>query len=343
MSPAVRIAIIAVVGIALAAGGAFYFAPKTVAGLRVAVAALLEYQVPMRVSVEDGNHLTVKMSGSKLSADSATRARFANSVAKFVVQRFPQAPDDSVRSVTVVFDGDPAVRGAGRFRWTPAQLRQPAGAAQLAAAPAPATKTPAAPGTKTPAPATKGSAPATKTTVAAAGSKAPAPANVAQANVTPAGAPVRPAPPARAPSAFERFAASDPAATWNRGRTVVGDVDCDSRADTVAVGIAGQEVHVALARAADPVPQILVFDIAGGVDSAGKRLPGIGSARIALESLDFEPAERGLAGVEGLRRSRTCSGVLLGDRNQDPVHLVWSQKTQHIEWYRLPPRTARAR
>ena len=189
-----------------------------------------------------------------------------------------------------------------------------------------------APGTKT--------RPASKTTAGA-----PAPANAqtkvpeatktattmkaAPTNVTPAGTP---APPVRKVAAFDRITAADPATTWSRARTIIGDVDCDNAADTVAVGLNKQEVHVALARAADPAPQILVFDIGGS--------GGVSSPKVAFESLDFDPAERGLGAIEGLRRSRTCKGLLLGDRDQDPVHIVWSQKTQHIEWYRVPRQPA---
>jgi hypothetical protein len=110
---------------------------------------------------------------------------------------------------------------------------------------------------------------------------------------------------------------------------LVADIDCDGAADTVAIGRKRTELHVGFARAADPVPQILVFDVGRNVKDA------VCSARavISIESLDWEPSDRGLQSLEGFRRSPTCKGVGLGDGDCRSVHIFWSRSTRHVEWF----------
>jgi len=106
-------------------------------------------------------------------------------------------------------------------------------------------------------------------------------------------------------------------------------VDCDGAADTVAVGRKRAELHVGLARASDPEPQILVFDV--GSSRKGS-VSGVRAA-LSLESLDWEPADRGIEGLTGFRRSPTCKGLSLADGDSKVVHIFWSHSTKHVEWY----------
>jgi hypothetical protein len=99
--------------------------------------------------------------------------------------------------------------------------------------------------------------------------------------------------------------------------------------DTVVVGRKRGELHVGLARAADAEPQILVFDVGPGV----KGSVGNARAHVDLESLDFEPADKGLHTLAGFQRSGTCRGLTFGDEGKPKVHIFWSRQTRHVEWF----------
>ena len=243
----------------------------------------------------DKRELVLTMN-TKPSTDAAVNERLARKVATFARARFPGA--ESLTAIEVVLQEE-IMRGAiriklepVRFKWTLAQLREPA--------------------------------PTSRPTVAA---------GVTTPSVTPAGVPAKPVgsvPVARrTQTAFMRLAAADPAVRWISDSALVADIDCDHVADTTVVGRRRAEIHVGLARAASAEPQVLIFDVGRGVKGA---VCGAG-AQLRLESLDFEPAERGLASLEGLKRSPSCKGVGLGDGDCRTVHIFWSEKTQHLEWY----------
>lgn len=138
--------------------------------------------------------------------------------------------------------------------------------------------------------------------------------------------PSGPAP--RSRSAFQRLAASDPSVRWVTDSAIVADVDCDQALDTVVVGRSRTEVHLGLARAADAIPQILVFDVGSGKGALPTARPKLG-----IESLDVEPADRGLGKLEGFSRSSTCKGITLGESGKRQIHVLWSNATRHIEWF----------
>jgi len=124
------------------------------------------------------------------------------------------------------------------------------------------------------------------------------------ASVTPAGSPAGSPASSRTPTrrpvpthAFARLAAADPAVRWVADSALVADVDCDGAADTVIVAISGVR------------------------------------AALSLESLDWEPADRGLEGLTGFHRSPTCKGLSLADGDSKAVHIFWSHSTKHVEWY----------
>ena len=258
-----------------------------------------EFGKPVQIASNTNNNdreLVLTMN-TKPSQDATANERMARRIANFARTRLPNG--DSLTAIEVILQ-EQVMNGAirikkepVRFKWTLAQLREPS-------------------------------------------PTRPSAANVTTPTVTPAGtsAPTssRAAPPPKSavtPIAFARLAAADRAVRWLADSAIVADIDCDHLADTVVVGRRRAEIHVGFARAASAVPQILIFDVGKGVKGA---VCGTG-AQLRLESLDFDPAERGLASLAGLQRSTTCKGVGLGDGDCRTAHIFWSEKTQHLEWY----------
>jgi hypothetical protein len=261
-----------------------------------------EFGKPVSIAdnTTNGRRELVLTMNTRPSQDPTANEGMARRVANFARMRLPNG--DSFTSIEVVLQ-EQVMNGAirinkepVRFKWTPAQLRE--------------------------------APPALKSNVAA---------NVSTPTVTPAGTPTHPPsraapPPKRTPAtltAFARLAAADRAVRWVVDSAIVADIDCDHLADTVVVGRRRAEIHVGFARGASAAPQILIFDVGRGVKGA---VCGTG-AQLRLESLDFDPAERGLASLDGFRRSTTCKGVGLGDGDCRTAHIFWSEKTQHLEWY----------
>jgi len=296
-----RVAVPLLVIVAVIAGGA-YFVLRGSPNMKdlFLLARALKEESGMSVKTELNNDaLRVTLSTSAFPKDAVANERVAKRTANFVRTRLPGA--DSLKSIEVSLREQRSqgafriTRSAGTFVWTPAQLRDNARAAS-----------PTNP-------------------VASSGTS----------NVTPAGTPAKPvlrsapAPGRAAPAAHVRLASADPAVRWVKDSALVADFDCDQVADTVVIGRRRGEIHLGLARTADPTPQILIFDVGPGVKGSvcGAR------ANATVESLDFEPAEKGLGNLEGFQRSSTCKGVGLGDGDCTPVHIFFSGKTQHLEWY----------
>lgn len=245
--------------------------------------------------------------------DAVANERFARRVAMFARTHYVGA--DSLKSIEVVLKEVHTVGPAtvsqthGRYKWTLAELSGRTTQPQLASRASATTGKP----TSTP--------------------SVTAPRQPNTASVVPAGAPAASrAAPSRKPvatHAFARLQAADPTVSWAADSAVVADIDCDGIADTVVVGRKRGELHVGFARAANPDVQILVFDVGRNAKNA---VCGV-RAGVTLESLDWDPAERGLAKLEGFRRSATCKGVGLGDGDCTPAHIFWSYSTRHVEWY----------
>jgi hypothetical protein len=278
----------------------------------ISLAASAEYRETVKVSLS-GSNLTLSMNDSKLPKDSASRARVARELALFALERFKDTT--KLRSIAVELNdetqagGVTVTRGSDKFRWSMAQLRDRSTLAAAASANTAATVTPAGAPTKV---GTRPAAPAPATS-SMSGSRRTA-SNTASRAVS--------------PTAFARLAAADPATRWERPSALVADVDCDNVPDTVVVGRRSRELHVGLARAVDQEPQILVFDVGAGKGS-------VASARVQveLESLDFDPADKGLQALAGLQRSGTCKGLMFGDAGKRKVHIFWSRQTRHVEWF----------
>ena len=301
-----RVAVPFLLIVAVIAGGAYYVlrgSPNMKDLFLVSRALKDESGMSVKTELTD-DVLRLTLSNSTFPNDPVANERVARRAANFVRSRLAGA--ESLKSIAVALREQRSqgafriTRSAGTYTWTIAQLRDTSSASTASSA------------------APSGNPVASNTTPA----------------VTPAGTPAKPAArsaPAGAratPAAHVRLASADPAVRWVKDSTLVADFDCDHLADTVVVGRRRAEIHLGLARAADPTPQILIFDVGRGKGAVcGVR------ARATIESMDFEPSEKGLGNLEGFRRSSTCKGVGLGDGECTPVHIFFSEKTQHLEWY----------
>ena len=271
----------------------------------------------VNIKENERRELTITLDQPR-AADSAANERFARRVAMYARTRYEGA--DSLKSIEVVLQqvksaGPVTVTSSnhGRYKWTLAELSGRAGAPSRVAS--------ASPAASQPKPTGRAADRANLATVTPAGAPM-APATAANARTTPSRRPV--------PShAFARLAAADPSVRWVTDSAIVADIDCDHAADTVVIGRTRNEVHVGFARASDPAPQILIFDVGKNVKNA---VCGA-QAALNLESLDWDPAERGITKLDGFRRSATCKGVGLGDGDCTPSHIFWSYATRHLEWY----------
>jgi len=320
---AIRLAFmgIFVVGVGLFVGGAAMIG-RYLPGVRDYIATSLlvardmsrQFGGSARLELSANRDLVVTMDQPRPD-DTLANQRFARQVARYARTHFPGA--DSLKSIEVVLHEAGTAPNRGHYKWTVAELSgapakpvdPSAAAVHVASAAAPSV------------PSRRGAGVPRNGSVAQAGAPVtPTRASAAQ----PVGAP-----PAAAKHAFARLIAADPTVRWVSDSALVADIDCDGVADTVALGRKRAEVHVGFASSVDPVPQILVFVVGRNVKDA------VCSARaaISIESLDWEPADRGLQRLEGFQRSPTCKGVGLGDGDCRSVHIFWSRSTKHVEWF----------
>jgi hypothetical protein len=272
----------------------------------------------VNVSANNTGQLVLTMSQER-PADSAANARFARRVAMFARTHYDGA--DSLKTIEVVLqqaksDGAVTVtRSNGRYKYTIAELSGAPAPAEVASTP------PSRPG--------RGPRGAAVQPNVATVTPAGAPTGSASTRMSAASSPSTPSRRPVATHAFARLADADPGVSWVADSAIIADIDCDHAADTVVVGRKRGEVHVGFALAANPVPQILIFDVGRGAKNA---VCGVRAA-LSLESLDWDPAERGLDQLAGFRRSPTCKGVGLGDGDCRTSHMFWSYSSRHVEWY----------
>ena len=292
-------------------------APMLMNLMTLSMSATAEYRDPVKVSY-NGSDLELSMSDSKVPKDSTARVRVARGLATFALTRFSKP--EKLKTVSVQLKNETQTAGvtvgrnANSFKWTVAQLRD---SSKLGFAGGMSTDAPTVTPAGSPA---KGSS--TKSVVNRAA--------MSTAGASAGGAPATPAAPAprRAPSAYARLRSADPTVRWDIRTTLFADFDCDNAPDTVVVGRRRTELHLGLARANNPEAQILIFDVGPGKESVSSA-----QAQVEIESLDFDPADKGHVTLAGFQRSGTCKGLTFGDDGKKKVHVFWSRQTQHLEWF----------
>lgn len=133
-----------------------------------------------------------------------------------------------------------------------------------------------------------------------------------------------------APDATPRLAALDSSVTWEPQSVLVADIDCDGKPDSAFVGRGTDRIAVGVIRATAATPEILLF---GTKDGPADALSA-NTARLTLESLDYDPREADMGEIEGFQRSKTCQGLELADGDVDPMHMFWNHASQHLDWWR---------
>jgi hypothetical protein len=130
--------------------------------------------------------------------------------------------------------------------------------------------------------------------------------------------------------ALHLLSSARPDVRWDPKSGLIADFDCDGSPDAAFLGRTEGNVFVGLVRAASAQPEILEFGVGGAAQSALCDGPG----KLALESLDYDPAEE-VSRIDGFVRSRRCKGLVLSGGECDPIHLFWNHKTNRLEWWRL--------
>ncbi len=117
---------------------------------------------------------------------------------------------------------------------------------------------------------------------------------------------------------------------WNVSSTVFGNFACQGQRDMAILGVSERTGYVVMVQRArkGTKPTYLTFATRG-------RDPG--NLRLAIEDLDFESNEdikRELeATAPGLRPSKTCKGLSLGDGESDSHHIYWDrQRKTFMSW-----------
>jgi hypothetical protein len=126
--------------------------------------------------------------------------------------------------------------------------------------------------------------------------------------------------------------AADSTVVWDSTLSVVGDIDCDSRADTAVIGRMSKSIQVGIVFGVPAPPNISTISIAPEVQNA---LP-TGDVTLATESIDYDPVneEEGPGELEGFRRSSSCIGLNLSDGETDSMHMYWNHQAHRLNWWR---------
>jgi hypothetical protein len=111
---------------------------------------------------------------------------------------------------------------------------------------------------------------------------------------------------------------------------VVGDLNCDGRADDATVGHLPGKVLVGVIMAGTATPTILEFAVSRSEQAAVCN----DNVTLELEDLDYDPA--GSVGpLPGFARSKTCKGLRLAEEECDSIHIYWNGVTKQLTWWRL--------
>src|SRR5579871_945769 len=116
-----------------------------------------------------------------------------------------------------------------------------------------------------------------------------------------------------------------PGVIWKADSIVTGDFTCRGHKEQAILGVGGGEVVVAVfINGLDKKPEIITDKI---------HLPA--DARLATESLDYDPKEDVGTELEGFQRSKVCQGLNITDTHTDSFHIYWDHTSREFDWWSL--------
>jgi hypothetical protein len=118
-----------------------------------------------------------------------------------------------------------------------------------------------------------------------------------------------------------------PAITWRPTSVITADFTCRGRKEEAILGATTSEIVVAVfVNGITQAPEVLRY-------SARARNPR--TAKLTIESLDFDPRKEEGYDLPGFRRSRTCKGLNLADGEVDSAHIYWNHDAKRFDdWVR---------
>ena len=121
-----------------------------------------------------------------------------------------------------------------------------------------------------------------------------------------------------------------PKAAWRTDSAILGDFTCQGIQQHAIFGTTQSEVVVAVfTRSLNKKPDLLRF--------ASPRWDSP-SMTLTTESLDFQPDDfkQSLGAVpDGMKSSKTCKGLNLGDGETDSMHIYWNHKDKRFSAWSL--------
>lgn len=130
-------------------------------------------------------------------------------------------------------------------------------------------------------------------------------------------------------AAVEALRRVHPATIWNVKSARVADVDCDSKPDTIVIGLERGKVAIGIVWGnANKQPQVLTFPIRRDTQDGFCAVP----SQIETSPLDCR-SEAGT--LPGCKVSNGCQAFSLRDDECDPFNFYWDAVHKKLAWWRM--------
>lgn len=118
-----------------------------------------------------------------------------------------------------------------------------------------------------------------------------------------------------------------PNVTWRTESVLTADFSCRGRKEQAILGSTVEEIVIAVfVNGTNERPKLLRY-------SATAR--DARTAKLTLESLDYDPEEEAGGPLRGFQRSKTCKGLNLSDQKIDSAHIYWNHNANEFDdWVR---------
>jgi hypothetical protein len=118
-----------------------------------------------------------------------------------------------------------------------------------------------------------------------------------------------------------------PGVTWQTRSVVTGDFSCRGLKEHAILGVSPTEIVIAaFLDGTNHPPEVLLYSTKAWSPS---------TAKMRIESLDYDPMEELGYDLEGFQRSKICKGLNLRDLKTDSSHIYWNHESHGFdEWSR---------